>query len=331
LISLPTPANLRMRRALVAVPLLHAATRFHPIRRSMATTAPEKNEVPPFVFAGIQLAVGADKKANLRAMRSSVERAGAELGARVVCLPECFNSPYGTQYFDEYAEVVDSSDAGAVSGESGTALAEAARSAGVYLIGGSIPERGSNGELYNTCLAFGPDGKLLAKHRKMHLFDISVPGGITFRESETLSAGDDVTHIDTPYGRFGIGICYDIRFPELAHLMAVENKCDMLVYPGAFNMTTGPMHWELLARSRAVDNQVHLAVVSPARDESATYHAWGHTSIVDPWGEVIATTEEKEGIVTAEIDYSKNANMQSSIPVRSQKRHDVYQSPALRK
>ncbi|XP_055423896.1 omega-amidase NIT2 isoform X2 [Bubalus kerabau] len=187
---------------------------------------------------------------------------------------------------------------------------------------GSIPEKDA-GKLYNTCAVFGPDGTLLVKHRKLHLFDIDVPGKITFQESETLSPGDSFSAFDTPYCKVGLGICYDIRFTELAQIYA-QRGCQLLVYPGAFNLTTGPAHWELLQRGRAVDNQVYVATASPARDEKASYVVWGHSTVVNPWGEVLAKAGTEETIVYADIDLKKLAEIRQQIPIFSQKRSDLY-------
>eukprot|EP01147_Barroeca_monosierra_P002847 gene2847-5684_t len=192
-----------------------------------------------FKLALVQLAVTSSKSANVAAAVSAVG-AAARAGANIVALPECFNCPYGTNYFPDYAE--------AIPGESTTALSEAASNHKVFVIGGSIPERDED-RLYNTCAIFDDNGNMLAKHRKIHLFDINVPGKIKFQESEILSPGDTPTIITTPWCKIGIGICYDIRFPLLAQLYA-QKECDLLIYPGAFNMTTGPAHWELLQRSR---------------------------------------------------------------------------------
>jgi len=118
-----------------------------------------------------------------------------------------------------------------------------------------------------------------------------------------------------------------MRFAELAQIYQ-QKGCKFLCYPGAFNMTTGPAHWELLQRARALDNQIWVATVSPARDTNATYHAWGHSSVVNPWGDVVATTEEKADIVYATIDLKRLAEVRAQIPVLSQKRHTVYNSPS---
>nr|XP_033937903.1 omega-amidase NIT2 isoform X1 [Pseudochaenichthys georgianus] len=243
-----------------------------------------------FRLAVVQLQVGGVKADNLsRAKRLVKEAAGR--GSNLVMLPECFNSPYGTSFFSQYAERIP--------GESTELLSEAARENQVYLVGGSIPEE-DGGKLYNSCIVFGPDGEMILKHRKIHLFDIDVPGKIRFQESETLSPGDTLSMFETPFCKVGVGICYDIRFAELAQLYSRQG-CQLLVYPGAFNMTTGPAHWELLQRARAVDNQLYVATASPARDESSSYVAWGHSTVVNPWGEVISKAGTEEEVIYADI------------------------------
>ncbi|CAG5116135.1 unnamed protein product, partial [Candidula unifasciata] len=243
-----------------------------------------------FKLAMVQMAVGMSKSENVAHAVKLISQA-ASAGANIVTLPECFNSPYGTKHFPEYAEEIP--------GPSTQALAEAAEENSVFVVGGSIPERDGD-RLFNTCTVFDPRGELVTKHRKVHLFDIDVPGRITFKESEVLSPGNKLTIFQTPYCSVGVGICYDIRFAEMAQVYASKG-CSLLLYPGAFNMTTGPAHWELLQRARALDNQVFVATASPARDASAGYIAWGHSSVVNPWGEVIATTDEAESIVYANI------------------------------
>uniref|UniRef100_A0AAA9RVT8 Omega-amidase NIT2 n=1 Tax=Bos taurus TaxID=9913 RepID=A0AAA9RVT8_BOVIN len=241
-----------------------------------------------FRLALIQLQVSSIKSENLTRACGLIREASKQ-GAQIVSLPECFNSPYGTKYFPDYAEKIP--------GDSTQKLSEVAKECSMYVIGGSIPEKDA-GKLYNTCAVFGPDGTLLVKHRKLHLFDIDVPGKITFQESETLSPGDSFSSFDT--------------------------RCQLLVYPGAFNLTTGPAHWELLQRGRAVDNQVYVATASPARDEKASYVAWGHSTVVNPWGEVLAKAGTEETIVYADIDLKKLAEIRQQIPIFSQKRSDLY-------
>nr|BAK61853.1 carbon-nitrogen hydrolase family protein [Citrus unshiu] len=245
-----------------------------------------------------QLSVTADKERNIAHARRAIEEA-AEKGAKLILLPEIWNSPYSHDSFPVYAEDID---AGGDASPSTAMLSEVARLLKITIVGGSIPER-SGDRLYNTCCVFGSDGKLIAKHRKIHLFDIDIPGKITFIESKSLTAGETPTIVDTDVGRIGIGICYDIRFQELAMIYGARGA-HLICYPGAFNMTTGPLHWELLQRARATDNQLYVATCSPARDEGAGYVAWGHSTLVGPFGEVLATTEHAEDIIIAEIDYS---------------------------
>lgn len=305
----------------------------------MATSTPSPVLRKPIKLACIQLASGADKAANLAHARDKVLEA-ARAGAKLVVLPECFNSPYGCDYFPSYAEVLLPSPPTRDQSPSFHALSEMAAEAGVFLVGGSIPEAeepgtedGESGEkgtekkkkYYNTSLTFGPDGALLATHRKVHLFDIDIPGKITFRESEVLSAGSQVTIVDLAgYGRVGVAICYDVRFPELAMIAARRGRCFALVYPGAFNTTTGPLHWALQARARAVDNQVYVALCSPARDEAADYRAWGHSLVVDPMAEVVVEAGEAEAVVAWELDGAKIEETRKAIPIYSQRRFDVY-------
>ncbi|KAI8466365.1 MAG: carbon-nitrogen hydrolase [Monoraphidium minutum] len=263
-----------------------------------------------------------DKEANIYSARAAVAAAAAA-GATLVVLPEMWNCPYSNDSFLTYAEDFESGGATAAAAPSFAALADAARAGRVTLVGGSVPER-SGGRLYNTCCVFGPDGQLLAKHRKVHLFDIDIPGKMTFKESLTLSPGDGPTVVDTPAGRLGVGICYDIRFPELAMVYA-QRGAQLIVYPGAFNMVTGPVHWELLAKARAVDNQLFVATCSPARDPGASYQAWGHSTVVGPFAEILATCEHEPATIYADLDYAQVAERRTNMPLAQQRRPDLYQ------
>ncbi|KAL9628026.1 MAG: hypothetical protein Q9164_007417, partial [Protoblastenia rupestris] len=266
----------------------------------------------------------ADKAANLSHARSKVLEA-AKAGARLIVLPECFNSPYGCQYFPKYAETILPTPPPKDQAPSWHTLSSIAMEAKAYLIGGSIPEFvPDTKKYYNTSLVFSPAGKLIATHRKTHLFDIDIPGKITFKESDVLSPGNKVTIFDMPeYGKIGLAICYDVRFPELATI-AARKGAFLLVYPGAFNTTTGPMHWSLQGRARAMDNQVYVALCSPARDTNASYHAWGHTMMVNPNAEVIAEADEKEVIIYGDLDGAKIEETRKGIPLDTQRRFDVY-------
>ncbi len=182
-------------------------------------------------IALIQMATGANKAHNLAVAAERI-KAAASHGASLVVLPECFNSPYGLKFFREYAEPATPK------GPSYAMLSAAAKESKVYLVGGSIPEKGSDKDLdgsfklYNTSLVFGPDGSCIATHRKVHLFDIDVPGGVSFKESAVLSPGNQLTTFQTPWGRIGLGICYDIRFPEQTLLAARKEGVSAMLFPG---------------------------------------------------------------------------------------------------
>ena len=268
--------------------------------------------------------LGADKSVNLSHARSKVLEA-AKAGAGLIVLPECFNSPYGTNFFPKYAETLLPSPPTIEQSPSFHALSAIAVEANAYLVGGSIPElEPSTKKYYNTSLVFSPTGALIGTHRKTHLFDIDIPGKIQFKESDVLSPGNQLTVLDLPeYGKIGLAICYDIRFPEAA-MIATRQGAFLLVYPGAFNTTTGPLHWSLLARARAVDNQSYVALCSPARDLGAAYHAYGHSLVADPSANILSEAEEKETIIYADLNNDAITNIRNGIPISTQRRFDLY-------
>jgi predicted amidohydrolase len=255
-----------------------------------------------------------EKEKNLVRAREMIARA-AKQGARLVVLPEMFNCPYVARLFPRYAESYPE-------GPSLQMLSRAAREEGVYLVGGSLPERDGD-QVYNTSFIFAPDGRLLGKHRKMHLFDVELASGLTVKESSTLGAGNQVTVIPSELGDLGVAICYDIRFPELMRLMVLKGA-RVVVIPAAFNMTTGPAHWELIFRMRAIDNQAYFIGASPARDPMAPYVAYGHSLVVDPWGNVVSMAREGEEIIYAEIDLDLIERIRSELPLLRHRRTDVY-------
>lgn len=269
----------------------------------------------------VQLKAGLDKAANLQKVTSYIEKA-AEKSPDVVMLPECFNSPYAVDKFREYAE--------SIPGQTTDLLSDLAQKHSLFIVGGSIPELAGD-HVYNTLVTFDPQGRIIAKHRKAHLFDIEIPGSITFKESVTLSPGDKATVFGLgDFGRVGLGICYDIRFPELALAASrPPHNAFAMFYPGAFNTTTGPLHWHLLARARAVDNQVFVVLCSPARDVGGSgYQAYGHSLVVDPSGKIVAEAGEAEEILFAELDKELLDKARSGIPVHSQRRYDIYDNVA---
>ena len=262
-----------------------------------------------------QMNVVDNKEKNIKTARLMIEESISK-NADFIILPEMFNCPYSNDKFIEYGEKEKSS-------ETLSEISKLAKSNNVYILAGSIPEIEED-KLYNTSYLFDRQGNVIAKHRKMHLFDIDVKGKITFKESDVLTEGNDFTIADTEFGKVGIGICYDIRFPELAKIM-VENGALILIYPGAFNMTTGPAHWELLFRSRAMDNQAFCIGVAPALNNDASYHSYGHSIITNPWGEVIAQASEKESLIISEIDLSEIKKVREELPLLKNKRDDLYE------
>lgn len=264
-------------------------------------------------MALIQMSVTADKRANVSHACELIARAGTE-GADMVVLPEMFCCAYENAAFAANAEPKG--------GFVYEALAGAARENRLYVVGGSMPES-DGGRLYNTSFVFAPDGSEIARHRKVHLFDINVEGGQRFCESDTFSPGGSLTLFDTPFGRFGLCICFDIRFQEIFRLMALEGAQAVIV-PAAFNMTTGPAHWELLFRQRAVDNQCFTVGVSPARDETASYVAYGNSIAVDPWGTVLCRAGAESCIQYADLDLGRLDAVRQQLPLLSARRTDLY-------
>ena len=222
-------------------------------------------------------------------------------------LPEIFTCPYDNKCFPRFAEQDG--------GPTFSFLSELARSRKMYVIGGSVPEL-DDGKIYNTSYVFDRGGNLIGKHRKVHLFDIDVEGGQYFRESDVLSPGEKCTVFDTEFGKMGVCICFDIRFPNLFMKMRQEGV-KMVFVPAAFNMTTGPAHWHTLFKSRALDQQIFVLGCSPAREESASYVAYGHSILTDPWGSIVCQLGAEEGILTAQIDLERVNEVRSQIPLGS--------------
>ena len=262
-----------------------------------------------------QMNVIDDKKSNIE-KASSMIADGIGNNADFIILPEMFNCPYSNEKFIEYVE--EEKDSYTLN-----KISKLAEANNVYILAGSIPER-EDDKIFNTSYLFDKKGNIIAKHRKMHLFDIDVKDKITFKESDVLTAGDKFTLADTEFGKIGIGICYDVRFVELARIM-VENGAMILFYPGAFNMTTGPAHWELLFRARALDNQVFCVGVAPALNTDASYHSYGHSIVTNPWGEVISQADENENLIICEIDLSEIKKIREEIPLLKNKRNDLYE------
>ena len=277
-----------------------------------------------FKIALLQMEVQKNKVMNIMRAQEMIEEA-ASSGANVVVLPEMFICNYDKDSFISNAEpIVDYAD-----NDKATAarmLSSSARDNDVYVIGGSIPEKREDGWIYNTSACFNRSGDLAAKYSKTHLFDIDIPGKAAFKESEYLRPGTSFGVFDTEYCKFGIGIWYDARFPDLSHILCRDMGVEFLVFPAAFTKATGQMHWDILRKARALDNQSYFAFWSPARpDNTDLYQTWGYSSVTDPWGQLVEEVGHEESILYADIDLNVVDQSRSQIPWYSQRRNEMYQ------
>lgn len=241
-------------------------------------------------------------------------RAAAEKGADLAILPEMFCCPYDHKYFAAYSEPAG--------GPVWQALSDVARSNHIWVVGGSFPES-NQGKLYNTSFVFDRTGNQAACHRKIHLFDAAITNGPHFRESDTLTAGNQITLFDTEFGKIGLCLCFDIRFPELFLLLSKAGAKAVIV-PAAFNLVTGSAHWELLFRSRAVDAQLFTVGVSPARNEKG-YISYGHSIVCSPWGEVLVEAEYAPCTKLVSLDFEQIDLVRQQLPLFAARRDDLYQ------
>ena len=240
-------------------------------------------------------------------------RQAAEDGAEVVALPEMFNCPYSREYFKQFAARGHEASVAAMS--------RWARENEVLLVGGSVPEA-ENGKIYNTCFVFDSRGRQIARHRKVHLFDVDLPG-MRFHESHTFTPGEEITTFETPWGIMGAAVCFDVRFPELFRAMAVRGA-KVIFLPAQFNLKTGPAHWDSSLKTRAVDNELFFVGASAARYEGFSYESWGHSVVFDPFGETLAQADETEQILYADIDLARIDEVRAQLPTFLHLRRDVY-------
>ena len=268
---------------------------------------------PKFKLAVVQIRTETDVEQTLRKAEEMVAEA-ARSGAKLVVLPEMWNCPYSKKYFHAVADNDN--------GRSRDAMSRWAGDNGIILVGGSVPEKCGD-KLYNTCYVFDESGRQIARHRKIHLFDVDIKGGVRFKESNNFASGEDITVFDTSLGRMGVEICFDIRFPELCRAMA-KRGAEIILCPAQFNMTTGPRHWELSVRARAMDNELFFVGASAARYEGFDYECWGHSTVADPFGMVLASCDEKEQILYCDIDLNEVDSVREQLPTFLHLREDVY-------
>lgn len=262
----------------------------------------------------IQMKSEFNKNSNLLKASELIKKVSIQKPDMVI-LPEMFSCPYDNSQFPIFAEEEG--------GYSFRYLSNLAKENNIYLVAGSTPEK-CNNKIYNTSYVFNRNGEKIATHRKVHLFDIDIKNKQTFKESDTLTGGNKVTVFDTEFCKIGLCICYDFRFPELARIM-VDKGAKIIIVPAAFNMTTGPAHWDLIFRSRAIDNQVYTIGCSTARDYSSSYISYGHSLIVSPFGEILSQLDDEEGFITYTIDLDYVEKIRNELPLLKHRRKDLYE------
>ncbi|MGE5690686.1 MAG: carbon-nitrogen hydrolase family protein [Pseudomonadota bacterium] len=268
--------------------------------------------------ACVQLSSRDDKDANLARAERLVARAAAA-GADLVVLPEKWNGIGDAAALLALAEPLDG-------GESVEAMKGWARAHGVALVGGSITERREGRpKLSNTCCAFDADGRLAAVYRKIHLFDVEV-AGVAYRESEAEEPGEEPVLVELAGWPVGLSVCYDLRFPELYRMLAVEGA-ELLTVPANFTLVTGKDHWELLLRARAVEDQCFVAAAAQVGEVRPGRPSYGRSMVVDPWGIVLAAAPDEETVVVADVDRARLRAVRESLPSLAHRRPEAYRWP----
>jgi predicted amidohydrolase len=268
--------------------------------------------------ACVQLTSGPEKATNLEKAEQLVARAAAT-GADVVALPEKWNAIGAPDALHAAAETLES-------GESVAAMAGWARTHGITLVGGSISERREGREkLSNTSVAFGPDGEVLGVYRKIHLFDVEV-GGHVYRESEAEEPGEEPVVVRGEGWPIGLTVCYDVRFPELYRILALEGA-ELVTVPAHFTLHTGRDHWHLLLRARAVENQYYVAAPAQVGETLPGRPSYGRSLIVDPWGLVLAQAPDEETVISAELDRARLREVRKKLPSLKNRQAEAYRWP----
>jgi predicted amidohydrolase len=255
-----------------------------------------------------------DRAGNLDRAERLIRRAAGE-GARFVATPENFAELRSDPGPHPSPEPLD--------GEIVTRLGRVARDHAIWLLLGSIPEESEEPpKIHNTSVLLRPDGTVAAAYRKIHLFDIEIPGVVEHRESDAVVAGEEAVVVPTPWGSVGLTICYDLRFPELFRTLALEGARVIFV-PSAFTSFTGAAHWETLLRARAIENQCFIAAPAQTGRHSPSRESFGHSMVVDPWGSIVAVREEGEGLLLADLDLRKVDDVRRKLPALSHARDSL--------
>lgn len=258
-----------------------------------------------------QLNSGADQAANLAAARAALESAAAG-GADLAVLPE---------YVDYLGTAAGLPAPEPVDGTVGRFFADAARALGIWVVVGSFHERGPDPtHTYNTCLVFDRGGGLVATYRKIHLYDVEIPGRVSYHESRNVAPGSDLVVVDCEGVRLGLSICYDLRFPELYRRLAAVEGAQVLVVPAAFMVHTGRDHWEVLLRARAIENQCYVLAAGQIGSHDPGRTCFGRSMVVDPWGTVLAQAPDIVTVVLADVDPDRLATIRAELPSLANRR-----------
>jgi predicted amidohydrolase len=251
-----------------------------------------------------------DRAANLAAAHELLEQAAAA-GARLALLPE---------YVDYLGPAEGEPKPETIEGEFATSFAAAARRLRMWVVAGSFHESGPDEtHTYNTSLAFNPDGELVATYRKVHLYDVEIPGRVSYQESRTVAAGQQTVTFDVDGVRVGMSICYDLRFPELYRQLAIGGA-QVLLVPAAFMAHTGRDHWEVLVRARAIENQCYVLAAGQIGDHEPKRTCYGRSMVVDPWGTVVAQAPDTVGLTVATLDLGRLGRIRQELPSLANRR-----------
>ena len=253
----------------------------------------------------------ADRDQNLQVARDLLERAAAA-GAELAVLPE---------YVDYLGPGQTAPKPEPTDGDFAEFFSNAAREIGLWVHAGSFHESGPDADhTYNTSLVFDPDGGLVARYRKIHLYDVEIAGRVSYQESRTVAPGDETVVAEIAGVRTGLSICYDLRFPELYRRLAIEGAARVLVVPAAFMMHTGRDHWEVLLRARAIENQCYVVAAGQIGDHDPGRTCFGRSMIIDPWGTVLAQAPDTVGVVTADLDFDRLDKIRTELPSLANRR-----------
>ena len=260
--------------------------------------------------AAVQMVSTPDVDTNLASARQHIADA-AKQGAQLVLLPEYW-SVMGMQETDKISHAEPFG-----AGPMQKALSELAAHHRIWLVGGTLPLVSPQPDkVLNTVLAFDPDGKCAARYDKMHLFSFA-RGEESYDEARTIMHGEQVSAFDAPFGRVGLSVCYDLRFPELYRAMG---DCALLMMPAAFTYTTGKAHWEILLRARAIENQCYVLASAQGGQHPNGRRTWGHSMLIDPWGEIKAVLPESEGVILGDVDVGHLQRLRESLPALKHRR-----------